>query len=694
VRPDLLNPLFADVTSLPGVGPTLARALLRLGIARVVDLLFHLPTGWLRTERRAALAGAALGSRVAVPVTVLQHQPAGGRAPARVACLDEAGTPLVLAFFGRQANAMLARFPVGARLTVAGVLEAFDGRLQMVHPEGPLKEEAVLEVAPVYPLTAGVTRRQLEKLVNAALDRLPELPEWADPALVAARGWPAPAEAFRAAHRDPDADAARDRLAYDEILAGALAWALTRARARRRGGRALHGDGRIAGAIIAALPWPLTSAQRRVVGEIGADLGEPAAMLRLLQGDVGSGKTVVAALALARAVEAGAQGAMLAPTELLARQHLATLSGLFEGTGVRLGFLSGRERGRGRDALLAAVAAGDIDVLVGTHAILGAGVVYRDLGLAVIDEQHRFGVAQRLMLAERGARAPHMLVMTATPIPRTLALARYGEMGVSVLDERPPGRQPVDTRVVALRRVGEVIEGLARHLSAGGQAYWVCPMVDGADGGQGDRGRGDGGDAAAELRAAMLKARFGEAVALVHGRLPPARRDEAMERFARGEAKVLVATTVIEVGVDVPNATLMIIEAAERFGLAQLHQLRGRVGRGAGRSVCLLLPGDGVSETARERLRMMRETDDGFRIAEADLALRGPGELLGMRQSGEQGFRLASDEQLLRLTPPAAADSRLLLERDGGLQGPRGGAVRVLLYLFGKDAAVQTLRSG
>ena len=698
MRPALLNPLFADVTSLPGVGPRVAQRLEKLGIVRVRDLLFQLPSGFRRTRSIARLADAAPGERVSVVVEIVQHRAAHGRAPARAATLDAAGAPLAILFFGGQANRLLARLPVGRRVRVSGRLETWNDQLQIAHPEqvsvvDPLADPAAAppggEIEPVYPLTEGLTRRARADAVEKALARLPNLPEWLEPTLVARNAWPSFAEALRAAHRDPAAEAARDRLAMDELLAGQLAWALVRARNRRRASRPLAGDGRITTPLLDRLPFALTAAQRRVSAEIAADLARPEAMLRLLQGDVGSGKTLVAALALARACEAGVQGAFLAPTELLARQHLATLEGLFEGLPVRIGFLSGREKGRARDTILADLARGAIDILVGTHALFQEQVAYRDLGLAVIDEQHRFGVAQRLLLQRKGAHPPNLLVMTATPIPRTLALARHGALDISVLDERPPGRLPIDTRIIAMARIDEVIDGLARHLAAGRRAYWVCPLVaDEGDGPEPDE------QAAAETRAAMLKARFGERVALVHGRMPGPVRDAALARFVAGDAQLLVATTVIEVGVDVPQATLIVIEAAERFGLAQLHQLRGRVGRGRDRSVCILLAGPRLSETARERLKMLRATDDGFAIAEADLRLRGPGELLGTRQAGEQGFELATDSQVARLIATADADARLLLDRDGGLAGPRGEAARLLLYLFDRDAAVRTLHSG
>jgi ATP-dependent DNA helicase RecG len=697
VRPDRLNPLFADAASLPAVGPAAQRALARLGIERVRDMLFHWPVGWRHTRHLTSLAEAREGDRIAIRVRIDAHEPSRGRGPLRLLADDPSGMGLVLAFFGPRAHGLAARLPVGAERLVAGRLDLWNGRFQMVHPdilgEAPPREAWA---DPVYPLTEGLTSRRLSGFARAALDRIPALDEWIEPSLLEKRQWPGFAAALEAVHLTPDSAAARDRLAHDELFATQLAWALVRARRRRVKGRALAGSGRLTKPLLASLPWPLTGAQSHAIAEIAGDMAQPAAMLRLLQGDVGAGKTLVALIALLIAVEAGAQGAFLAPTDLLARQHHATLQKLLAGLPVRLGFLSGRDKGRAREATLAALAAGEIDILVGTHALLMGGVDYANLGLAVVDEQHRFGVAQRMMLADKAARPPHLLVMTATPIPRTLALANFGEMEVSRLAERPPGRQPVDTRVVALARLPDVLDGLARHLAAGHQAYWVCPLLDGGpDSRNVEEITSDPDDAApAVARAAMLRQRFGDTVALVHGKLPGPQRDTAMARFQSGAAKLLVATTVIEVGVDVPNASLMIIEAAERFGLAQLHQLRGRVGRGAAKSTCLLLRGEHLSATAKERLKMMRATDDGFAIAEADLKLRGAGELLGTRQSGDQGFRLATPEQVERLLAGADADARLLIARDGGLEGPRGAAARTALYLFEKDAAVATLRGG
>jgi len=548
----------------------------------------------------------------------------------------------------------------------------------------PLDEAASLPAREaVYPLSEGLTNKRMAQLAAHILERAPDLPEWIEPSLKAREQWPDWRDALERAHADPGDLIAHNRLAYDEIFANQLALMLVRASSRRRRGIALKGDGRLRDML--KLPYAPTGAQRRTIGEIEGDLQQSAPMLRLLQGDVGAGKTLVALMALLAAVEAGAQGALLAPTEILARQHFETLTRTLAGLPVNVAILTGREKGRAREATLMGLADGSIDILIGTHAIFQEGVGYRNLGLAVVDEQHRFGVAQRMMLADKADHAPHMLVMTATPIPRTLTLSHYGEMDVSRLDEMPPGRQPIETRVMSVDRMGEIVEALGRHIQGGGQAYWVCPLVEESE---------TSDMAAAEARAETLKARFGERIGLVHGRLKGPDKDAVMADFASGRLSVLVATTVIEVGVDVPNATLMIVEGAERFGLAQLHQLRGRVGRGEGRSVCLLLRGNMLSETARARLALMRETNDGFRIAEEDLRLRGAGEILGTRQSGDAGFRLAGPEQVSMLIEKATADARLLVDRDGGLSGERGQAARIALYLFDRDAAVGLLRAG
>jgi ATP-dependent DNA helicase RecG len=685
MRPDILNPLFAEVEVLKGVGPGVAKPLKRLGLERVVDVLFHLPVSWVDRKRVDLLDMADAGRVVTVLVTPVDYRQAGGRGPFRVYATDREGNYLTLTFFNNPGWAK-KQLPLGQLKVVSGRMEMYGQELQMVHPDHVLEPAEALDLPerePVYGLSEGITSRRLGDFAGQALSRAPQLSEWIEPSLLSARGWPAWTEALALAHADPAETAARERLAYDEVFANQLALMLVRASSRRRRGTPLQGDGRLRDAL--KLPYAPTGAQSRSVAEIDGDLQQAMPMLRLLQGDVGSGKTLVALMAMLTAVEAGAQAALLAPTEILARQHFETLSKQLAGLPVTIAILTGRDKGKIRESTLMGLADGSIDILVGTHAIFQEAVTYRRLGLAVVDEQHRFGVAQRMMLAAKAERPPHLLVMTATPIPRTLTLTQYGEMDVSRLDEMPPGRQPIETRVLASERLPEVIDGLARHIARGGQAYWVCPLVEESE--ASDQG-------AAEERAQLLRLRFGDKVGLVHGRMKGPDKDAVMAAFQRSQIAVLVATTVIEVGVDVPNATLMIVEGADRFGLAQLHQLRGRVGRGEGRSVCLLLRGNALSETARARLALLRESNDGFRIAEEDLRLRGAGEILGTRQSGEAQFRLASPEQLQALVPVANDDARLLVDRDGGLEGDRGQAARVLLYLMERDAAVGLLRSG
>ncbi|WP_374293575.1 ATP-dependent DNA helicase RecG [Sphingomonas sp.] len=682
MRPDILNPLFAEVTVLKGVGPGLAKPLDRLDLRRVVDVAFHLPTGHIDRLPRDALMTSDAGRVIAITLTPREHRTSSGRGPTRVIAEDAQGNMVALVYFGGSAGWAKRQLPVGEPRRVSGRLDLYGDTLQIVHPEVGEDDEAFAMREAIYPLSEGLTSRRIAGFAAQAIERAPDLPEWIEPGLKAARGWPDWREALARIHADPADVKARERLGYDEVFANQLAMTLVRADSRRRRGRALKGDGRLREML--RLPYRLTGAQSRTVREIEGDLAQEAPMLRLLQGDVGAGKTLVAAMALLIAVEAGTQGAMLAPTEILARQHYETLRKTLAGLPVQIGVLTGRDKGRAREATLMALAAGEIDILVGTHAIFQEGVTYRDLSLVVVDEQHRFGVQQRMMLQEKG-RSPHVLAMTATPIPRTLTLANYGEMDVSRLDEMPPGREPIETRVVSEERLDEVAAGLGRHLADGGQAYWVCPLVEESE--KSDL-------AAAEMRAESLRALFGDRVGLIHGKMKPAGKDAVMEAFAGNRLGVLVATTVIEVGVDVPNARLIVIEHADRFGLAQLHQLRGRVGRGGGLSRCLLLRGNALSETSRARLALMRETNDGFRIAEEDLRLRGAGDLLGKRQSGELAFRLVAPEMLGDLIQCAQDDARLLIDRDGGLQGPRGQAARTALYLFERETGVALLRSG
>jgi ATP-dependent DNA helicase RecG len=683
MRPDILNPLFAEVTALKGVGPGLAKPLDKLGLHRVVDVAFHLPTGFIDRVPREELDAADAGRTIAITLTPVEYRTSSSpRGPTRVHAIDAKGNYVSLIYFGGSSGWVRKLLPLNEAKRVSGKLDLYGEELQIVHPDLGDGDEGFREREAIYPLSEGLTSRRLGQMAQQAIERAPDLPEWIEPGLKAQHQWPDWRDALARAHSDPADAKARERLAYDELFANQLAFMLVRQSSRARRGRALAGDGRLRDML--KLPYAPTGAQSRTIREIEGDLAQSSPMLRLLQGDVGSGKTLVATMALLMAVEAGAQGAMLAPTEILARQHFETLQRTLAGLPVTVAVLTGRDKGRVRESTLMGLADGSIDILIGTHAIFQEAVGYKDLGLVVVDEQHRFGVAQRLLLQGKG-NAPHLLAMTATPIPRTLTLAQYGEMDVSRLDEMPPGRQPIETRVMSEDRLPEIAEALGRHLDGGGQAYWVCPLVEESE--KSDL-------AAAEARAAALQSRFGDRVGLVHGRMKPAEKDAAMSAFASGKLGVLVATTVIEVGVDVPNATLIVIEHADRFGLAQLHQLRGRVGRGDGQSNCLLVRGSALSETSRARLALMRETNDGFRIAEEDLRLRGAGEMLGTRQSGEQGFRLATPEQLSTLLPIANDDARLLIDRDGGLEGPRGQAARTALYLFERDAGVALLRSG
>ncbi len=693
-RPEILFPLFADLETLDGIGPKTAKTLGVMDIAAPRDLLFTLPHTGVDRALRDTVEGAALPSTLTVKVKVGAHNPARNRGGAYRIHVEDAQTSFQLVFFHGRSDYLNKVLPTGSERVVSGKVELFDGIANMVHPDHILPVEDADDIPPyepVYPLTAGVTQKTMFKATRSALARLPALEEWIDAAQRDRAKWPDFATAMAQAHAPlasgdlAATSPARTRLAYDELMAHQLTLALARASERAVRGRPSVGTQRLQARVRAALPYAPTSAQERAIAEIGADMAAPDRMNRLLQGDVGAGKTLVAFMALLIAVEAGGQGVMMAPTEILARQHLESLQPLAEDAGVVLEILTGRDKGSERRAKLAALARGDIQVLVGTHAVFQADVVFHDLRLAIVDEQHRFGVRQRLELGKKGGAAD-VLVMTATPIPRSLALAQYGDMDVSILDEKPPGRKPIKTALVSTGRMDEVVERLRAVMDEGRQCYWVCPLVE----------ESESVDlTAAEERFKRLRAILGEGrVGLVHGQMPSAEKDAAMARFQAGETGVLVATTVIEVGVNVPNATIMVIERAETFGLAQLHQLRGRVGRGDAASTCLLMYQAPLSETGQKRLEVLRETEDGFRIAETDLQMRGYGDLIGTAQSGVPRFRIADMERQGALMEVAQSDARALLYEDPALQSPRGQAARVLLWLMRQDEAIRLISVG
>ncbi len=700
MRPDQLAPLFGSARGLTGVGPRL-EALLKKAVQmppgisepRVIDLLWHLPTGVI--DRRAAptIAAALPGTIVTLEVRVLKHRPSprgNNKAPYKVQCEDDTGQ-LELVFFHAERSFIERQLPVGAVRFISGRIEHYNDRVQMTHPDYIVAPEARDELPllePVYPLTAGLSGKVLGKAMRQVLERVPQLTEWQEPDWLAKRQWPPLREALERLHRPADAGdvspggAPWQRLAYDELLAGQIALGLVRQSLKARPGRQTRGDGKVRARVAAALPFALTVSQQKAIADIEKDMGAPHRMLRLLQGDVGSGKTVVALMSMAIAVEAGTQAALMAPTEVLARQHAETIEPLATAAGLRIGLLTGREKGKPRRELLERLAAGEVDILIGTHALFQDDVTFHDLAFAVIDEQHRFGVHQRLALqAKGGDGGTDVLVMTATPIPRTLLMTHYGDLDVSRLTEKPAGRKPVDTRLANVERIEEIIDGLRRAVNEGAQIYWVCPLIESTETSE---------LAAAEARAAHLAQILGEGkVGLLHGAMTGPAKDATMAAFSAGNLSVLVATTVIEVGVNVPNASIMVIEHAERFGLAQLHQLRGRVGRGSRQSFCILLYKGPLGETAQARLEMMRATEDGFEIAEKDLELRGGGEVLGARQSGAPEFRVAEVPGFTELLAAARDDATLLLQRDPKLSGPRGAAVRALLYLFECDEAVR-----
>ncbi|WP_456838393.1 ATP-dependent DNA helicase RecG [Bradyrhizobium sp. USDA 4486] len=702
MRPSLLNPLFAPVTSLPGVGPKqdklLQYLLSRNETPRLVDLLLHLPSQVIDRRARPKIRDAAVGTMVTLEVTVDRHRPPpprNSRAPYLVYASDDTGD-VVLTFFRAKPGYVEKLLPMGEKRFVSGTLQMYDGIPQIVHPDRVLDEEAISKLSgidPVYPLTEGLALGSLRRAIAQALQKLPALPEWISPEVMRRCNFPPVNEALNRVHQPVElTDILPDqrfwsRLAFDELLAGQLALALIRAQLRRPAGARNAGDGHLRNKIIDALPYSLTPSQRSAAAAIAEDLKQPVRMLRLLQGDVGSGKTVVALLAAAAVVEVGKQAALMAPTEILARQHIKTIAPLAERAGMRVAILTGREKGKERREIITQLAEGEIDLLVGTHALIQDDIVFRDLALAIVDEQHRFGVRERLALTSKG-EAVDVLVLSATPIPRTLVLTYFGDMDISELREKPAGRQPIDTRAVPMSRISEVMEGVGRALESGKLVYWICPLVEESE------AEGTAHLTNATKRFESLQKRFGDRVGLVHGQMKGTEKDRVMGQFAAHEIGLLVATTVVEVGVDVPAATIMVIENAERFGLAQLHQLRGRIGRGSEASTCILLYGEPLGEMSKARLKVIRETTDGFRIAEEDLKLRGEGDVLGVRQSGLPGYRIARSEVHGQLITQARDEALRILKDDPKLKGERGEALRCLLYLYERDEAIPLIGAG
>ena len=693
-RPEILFPLFAELNTLTGVGDKSAKAFAGLKITKPRDLIFTLPYSVIDRRVVQSVQGLTAPQTLSVRVRVVKHVPARGRGKPYRIIVEDAQSTIQLIFFHARGDYLERILPLGEERLISGKLEVFDHRAQMVHPEyilWPEAQDALPQFEPVYPLTAGVSGKLMGKAVRAAVDKLPDLHEWIEPSVLRDNGWPDFTTAVRQCHAPKGAaevaahSPARKRLAYDEFLAHQLTKAIARAQARVKTGRITAGTGDLQRKVLEQLPYAPTGAQRQAISEIGADMASSRRMNRLLQGDVGAGKTLVGFMALLQAVESGGQGVLMAPTEILARQHLEGLRPLADRAGVRVDMLTGRDKSAARRQKLDDLANGAIDILVGTHAVFQDAVAFKDLRLSIIDEQHRFGVQQRLALGAKGTKVD-VLVMSATPIPRSLELAQYGDMDVSALYEKPPGRKPITTAAVPLSRLADVIAKLNAAMASGRQAYWVCPLVEESE---------TMDLTAAEERFKILRAAFGDdLVGLVHGQLAPAEKDAAMADFVAGKTKVLVATTVIEVGVDVPNATIMVIERAENFGLAQMHQLRGRVGRGEAASTCLLMYQAPLSKSAERRLAIMRDTEDGFLIAEEDLKMRGAGDVIGTAQSGLPRFKVADLEHQSALMATAHQDARMLLQSDPSLTGSRGKAARTLLWLMEQDQSVHLISVG
>lgn len=693
MRPSILNPLFSSLYTLNGIGSRFETLLKNLCGTKVVDLLWHLPSGIIDRRCNIPLRAAQNGQLWTGKVRVVEHiAPHTRKQPYRIIVEDES-EQLILIFFKTFGDNLTKQFPVGAEKIISGKIEIFNRSLQMAHPDY-IVDAAFPERMPlietVYPLTAGITNKMLNKQISQALQNVPELPEWLDERLMKQENFSSFKQSLWQAHHPQKYDdlspntPARRRLAYDELLANQLSLAIVRQRLKKQKGRNLSAKGDLKQKLLKNLPFELTSAQKRAIAEIENDMQSDYRMLRLLQGDVGSGKTIVALITMLNAVECGCQAAIMAPTEILAQQHHENISALCDKIGVKTALLTGNTKGKYRKQLLQDLTNGDIQILIGTHALFTEDVNFKDLAYIIVDEQHRFGVKQRLSLSQKGYLCD-VLVMTATPIPRTLVLTQYGDMEYSKIDELPIGRKPVTTTVMPLTKIHDVVAALERRLKDGTQAYWVCPLVEESE--KIDL-------SAATERFESLQKIFGSEVGLIHGKMKESEKDAVMEEFKNGKLKLLVSTTVIEVGVNVPTATIMIVEHAERFGLAQLHQLRGRIKRGNQASSCILMYGYPLSDVARQRLNTMKQTEDGFIIAEEDLKLRGGGEILGTRQSGFNNFRIADLSIHSDLLQIAYKDAAMIINQDHELQSPRGQNLRTLLYLFEQDEAIRTYKAG
>ncbi|MDH5722539.1 MAG: ATP-dependent DNA helicase RecG [Alphaproteobacteria bacterium] len=693
-RPFILDPLFRSINILPGIGPSSQKRIEKLiGGGKILDLLFHAPVDFIDRRFTPQIADAPNNRIATLQIKVEKHIPNSRKSlPYRVKVIDDSGS-MDLVFFHAKSPWIEKSLPLGETRIISGKVEYFHGKAQMVHPDfiGSVEEKADIQtIEPIYPLTQGITNKVLRKAMLSALKLTSAFPEWLDTAHLTKTKWPDWKTAIHKLHNpesEKDLDllaAQRSRLAYDELLANQITIALIRRNQIMVSGRSFKPSVNLHNLIVKNLPFELTGAQKRSLKEINEDMASNRRMLRLLQGDVGSGKTIVACLAAMNAIENGAQAAILAPTEILARQHAESMREWLQAASVRYVILTGRDKGKKRETLVSQIKNGAAQLIIGTHAIFQDDIKYHDLGLAIIDEQHRFGVHQRMSLSGKGEKAD-ILVMTATPIPRTLSLTNYGDLEISKLDEKPPGRKPVETLLIPKEKIEDLISGLKRKIDEGNRVYWVCPLVEESEVMDIE---------AAEERYDVLKSIFPNRTGLVHGRMKAEEKEAVMQKFSNGDLDILVATTVIEVGVNVPEATIMVIEHAERFGLSQLHQLRGRVGRGADQSYCFLLYAGPLGETAKERLSIMRDTEDGFIIAEKDLELRGSGDILGTKQSGEAHFKIADLAVHRDLLATAHNDARLLIEKDPNLTSERGEKIKTLLYMFERDQAIKYLKSG